>query len=391
MNNQNDPSFQRPTLPQPPVYQPRPIVGPPPPVYQNPSTVTPPPNPVGTPLQVEPVVDAPQQPVITNAPSNEVDEEFGRAYEVLLKMWEEYDQVMVGQSQLKESLTISLLTGGHLLLESVPGLAKTTAANTLALTMNGVFHRIQCTPDLLPSDIIGTEIYNPKTSEFTTELGPVHANFVLLDEINRSSAKTQSAMLEAMQEKQTSIAGVIHKLPKPFLVIATQNPIEQEGTYHLAEAQLDRFFMKETLTYASAEDELEILNRYESGQLGRKVKPVVSLEEVEHLQDVVQRVYITDALKVNIVNLVHATRHIEQYLGNEIGEMIEYGASPRASLALLAGAKASAFIRGRNHVIPEDIKAVAGRVLNHRVVLRYDAELTSHEVVEKLLTVVPVA
>lgn len=384
MNNQNNPTFQPPSLPQPPVYQPKPLISPPP-VYQNPSAAV-------SPTETEPVVElSAQQPVVNNIPNDEVDEEFGQAYEVLLKMWEEYDQIMVGQKQLKESLTISLLTGGHLLLESVPGLAKTTAANTLALTMNGIFHRIQCTPDLLPSDIIGTEIYNPKTNEFTTELGPVHANFVLLDEINRSSAKTQSAMLEAMQEKQTSIAGIIHKLPKPFLVIATQNPIEQEGTYHLAEAQLDRFFMKETLTYASPEEELEILNRYESGQLERKVQPVVTLEEVEHLQQVVQKVYITDALKINIVNLVHATRHIEQFLGDEIGDMVEYGASPRASLALLAGAKASAFIRGRDHVIPEDIKAIAGRVLNHRVVLRYDAELTSHEVVEKLLTVVPVA
>ena len=196
------------------------------------------------------------EPVETELPQNAHPINFSTAFETVMKINTEYDKTMVGQQKLKETLLISLLTGGHLLLESVPGLAKTTAANTLANTMSGKFSRIQCTPDLLPADIIGTEIYNPATSKFATELGPVHANFVLLDEINRSSAKTQSAMLEAMQEKQSTIAGKIHLMPTPFLVVATQNPIEQEGTYPLAEAQLDRFLRKETLTYSTPDEQV---------------------------------------------------------------------------------------------------------------------------------------
>ena len=354
-----------------------------------------PPRPVlgGSPVAAPVPVATPQPQIITAAdappPAKTL---FAEAYETVQKIVSSYDSVMVGQTRLKESLLIGLLANGHILLESVPGLAKTTAAHTIASSMGGKFSRIQCTPDLLPSDIIGTEIYNPKTGDFSTELGPVHSNFVLLDEINRSSAKTQSAMLEAMQERQTSIAGINHKLPAPFLVIATQNPIEQEGTYQLAEAQLDRFFIKETLTYSNHEEELEMLKRYETGQLNQKVTPVVTVEDVLKVQKAVSHVHIEEAIQAYIVNLVQATRQIEKFLGADVASYVEYGASPRASLALLSGAKASAFLRGREEVIPEDVKNIAGRVLNHRIVLKYNAytqNVTSEDIVQKLLSTIP--
>jgi len=325
-------------------------------------------------------------------PSDE-EAQFVKAQESIAKINAVYSQRMVGQNSLKQSLLIALLSGGHLLLESVPGLAKTTAAQTLALSVNGKFSRIQCTPDLLPSDIIGTEIYNQKTGDFKTELGPVHANFVLLDEINRSSAKTQSAMLEAMQEKQTSIGGVMHKLPRPFLVIATQNPIEQEGTYHLPEAQLDRFLMKEILTYSSAEEEFEILKRYDSGALDLDNSTVaIELSDVEHIQKIVKEVYVSDAIRSYIVNLVNATRTAETILSPDVAKYIEYGASTRASLALVSSARAVAVLDGRKNVIPDDVKAVAERVFRHRIILRYDAyihNITPEIIIEQLLNVVP--
>ncbi len=284
---------------------------------------------------------------------------------------------VVGQDNLRVALLVSMMTGGHVLLESVPGLAKTTAAETLAQAVEGTFKRIQCTPDLLPSDIIGTQIYDYAKGEFHTELGPVHANFVLLDEINRSSAKTQSAMLEAMQEKQTSIGGKKYELPRPFVVLATQNPIEQEGTYELPEAQLDRFLLKEVLAYPSAPEELEILKRIESGVLGGALEadtvPHVSIDTILTMQQVVQKVYIDDAIKTYIVQLVGATRAGAAVLPAETAKYIQYGGSPRASIAFQQVAKAIALLNGRDYVIPEDVKALRYSILRHRIILNFEA------------------
>lgn len=288
-----------------------------------------------------------------------------------------FSQRVVGQENLRTALLVSMITGGHVLLESVPGLAKTTAVQTLAASVHATFKRIQCTPDLLPSDIIGTQIYDYNKGEFRTELGPVHANFVLLDEINRSSAKTQSAMLEAMQEKQTSIGGKRYDLPKPFIVLATQNPIEQEGTYELPEAQLDRFLLKEVLSYPSPAEELEILKRIETGVIGSSPSeeglPKVELQSIERMQDMVKNVYIDDAVKSYIVKIVDATRNPRAVISDDTARYIQYGVSPRASIGFQQVAKALAIINGRDYVIPEDIKQLRYAVLRHRIILNFEA------------------
>lgn len=297
-----------------------------------------------------------------------------RAADVLSRITASYDEKVVGQKGLRDSLLVALITGGHILLESVPGLAKTTAAETLAAAVQASFKRIQCTPDLLPSDIIGTQIFDYTRSAFETQLGPVHANFVLLDEINRSSAKTQSAMLEAMQERQTTIGGVIHPLPTPFLVLATQNPIEQEGTYHLPEAQLDRFLLKEVLDYPSFADEVEILDRLDSGVFDREsTLPTVHLDDVLFLQDAAKRVYLDPAITNYIVSAVYVTRHAAQYIPADLAGCIEFGASPRASIAFSRAARALALLNGRDHVIPDDVKALRHVVLRHRIILGFEA------------------
>ena len=280
---------------------------------------------------------------------------------------------VVGQTRLQETLLIALLTGGHVLLESVPGLAKTTAAQTVAQAVGGRFHRIQCTPDLLPSDIVGTQVYNQHSGAFETQLGPVHANFVLLDEINRSSAKTQSAMLEAMQERQTSIGNRSYALPDPFLVLATQNPIEQEGTYPLPEAQLDRFMLKDVLDYPSPAEEAEVLRRIDAGVYGHPADPVVSIEDVRQLQRLVGRVYVDPAIVNYIVGITYVTRHPRDYIEQHLAGYIDFGASPRASIAFASAARARALVDGRNHVVPDDVKALTHRVLRHRVVLGFEA------------------
>ena len=279
---------------------------------------------------------------------------------------------MVGQYRLGTSLLIAIMCNGHILLESVPGLAKTTAAKTLTEAMNGSFSRIQCTPDLLPSDIIGTQIFNYQTNNFETKLGPVYANFVLLDEINRSSAKTQSAMLEVMQEHQTTIGGTVFKMPEIFTVIATQNPIEQEGTYLLSEAQLDRFIMKEKIDYPNQEEELEILNRIENNVFAKSA-PVVSLEDVKYLQLLVERVYVDPAIKKYIIAIIDATRHPEKFIGKELSQYITLGASTRGGIALMEVAKAVALMNGRNYVTPDDVKVLIYSVLRHRVTLNFAA------------------
>ena len=280
---------------------------------------------------------------------------------------------VVGQGRLQETLLIGLLTGGHILLESVPGLAKTTAASTLAHAVTGSFKRIQCTPDLLPSDIVGTQIFDVGKATFETQLGPVHANFVLLDEINRSSAKTQSAMLEAMQERQTSIGGKAYPLPEPFLVLATQNPIEQEGTYVLPEAQLDRFMLKDVLDYPTLEEEAEVLYRIDAGVFTSNQTAVIELEDVRRLQQLTRRVYVDPAIVRYAVGIVYVTRHAERYIDPAVARFIEFGASPRGSIAFTQAARARALLAGRDHVVPDDIKALAHRVLRHRVVLGFEA------------------
>ncbi len=302
---------------------------------------------------------------------------------------------IVGQSDLRESLLIGLLAGGHVLLESVPGLAKTTAANVLAESVHGRFQRIQCTPDLLPSDIIGTQIYDSATNSFVTQLGPVHANILLLDEINRSSAKTQSAMLEAMEERQTTIAGQAHPIAEPFLVIATQNPVDQEGTYPLSEAQTDRFLLKEIVRYPSPEEEVEVMARIDAGiyDKGQLAEPVVSLDDVLRLQDVVRHVYMDRALMLYASQLVNVTRHPAQVLPKEIARLVEYGASPRATIAFCKAARAQAVLSTRTHVLPEDIADLAHRVLRHRLILGFEAasaDVTPEVVIDAALRAVRV-
>jgi MoxR-like ATPase len=324
----------------------------------------------------------------TRVQPNQQDME--HAYRVIGAMSQEFAAKVVGQDYLRESLLIGLLTGGHILLEGVPGLAKTTAARVIADAISGQFQRIQCTPDLLPSDIIGTQIYNSTTNSFATQLGPVHANIVLLDEINRSSAKTQSAMLEAMEERQTTIAGQLHRIPEPFLVIATQNPVDQEGTYPLSEAQTDRFTIKEVLRYPSAQDEVEMMMRIDAGVYERKEKSraVVGLDEIQRIQQIVRNVHLDPALVAYVSQLVHVTRNSQHFLPPQLGRLVEYGASPRATIAFCRAARALAVLSGRNHVVPDDIHKLAHRVLRHRLILGFEAaaaNITSETVIDAVL------
>jgi MoxR-like ATPase len=302
---------------------------------------------------------------------------------------------VVGQNQLRESLLLSLLAGGHLLIESVPGLAKTTAARVIAESIHGGFRRIQCTPDLLPSDILGTQVYEAATNSFVTQLGPVHTNIVLLDEVNRSSAKTQSAMLEAMEERQTTIAGIEYPVPEPFLVIATQNPVEQEGTYPLSEAQTDRFMLKDVVQYPSVDDEVEVISRMDAGLYNKEhhTAPVVGVDEIRRVQDLVETVFMDRELIRYASRLVGVTRDPEQYLPANIARLIEYGASPRATIAFCRAARALAVVRGRNHVVPDDIARLAHRVLRHRLILGFEAasvQITADVVIDAVLTAVRV-
>lgn len=295
-----------------------------------------------------------------------------RSYEIIKNIRGYYSKKMVGQHKLGTSLLVSIMCNGHILLESVPGLAKTTAAKIMTEAVNGSFSRIQCTPDLLPSDIIGTQILNYSTNSFETKLGPVYANFVLLDEINRSSARTQSAMLEVMQEHQTTIGGKEYLMPEVFTVIATQNPIEQEGTYLLAEAQLDRFLIKEKLVYPTMEEEFEILNRIESDVFAVH-QAVATLSDISFLQNLVKQVYLDDSIKKYIIAIIDATRHPQNFISKELTEYITLGASTRGAIALMDVSKAIALINGRDYVVPDDVKALVHSVLRHRVTLNYAA------------------
>ena len=304
--------------------------------------------------------------------SNISREEIQKSNNIINAISNYYTSRMVGQKNLQISLLISLIAIGHILVESVPGLAKTTAAKVLTESCGGKFSRIQCTPDLLPSDIIGTQTYNAKTSEFETKIGPVCANFVLLDEINRSSSKTQSAMLEAMQERQISIGGENYKLPEVFIVIATQNPIEQEGTYLLSEAQQDRFIIKEVLNYPTATEELEVLNRIERNVF-QKGENVVNIKDIKYLQELSKKVYIDEVVKKYIISIVYATRNASKVIKPEIAKYVTNGASTRASIAFMEASKALALINGRTYVTPDDIKMLSHSILRHRIDLNFEA------------------
>lgn len=318
-------------------------------------------------------------------------EELSKAHDIISNIRDYYSSKVVGQKMLGTSLLVTLMCNGHILLESVPGLAKTTAAKVLTESVNGSFSRIQCTPDLLPSDIIGTQIFNYSTNSFDTKLGPVYANFVLLDEINRSSAKTQSAMLEVMQEYQTTIGGEVYPMPNVFTVIATQNPIEQEGTYLLSEAQLDRFIIKEKLFYPSQEEECEILNRMEKNVFANP-KAVATIDDVLFLQQLTRRVFISDAIKRYIVAIVDATRHVDTILGPELAQYIELGSSTRGAIALMDTAKAVAIIENRNYVTPEDVRRMLFGVLRHRITLNFAAvadQVTEEQILNAIIGAIP--
>lgn len=302
-----------------------------------------------------------------------------------------YNSKVVGQPFLGAAILVSMMSNGHILMESVPGLAKTTAAKVMTDAVNGTFSRIQCTPDLIPSDIIGTQIYNAMTNSFENKLGPVYANFVLLDEINRSSAKTQSAMLEAMQEHSVTIGGQNYKMPDVFVVIATQNPIEQEGTYVLSEAQLDRFLLKVKLDYPNPACEMEILNRIENGTLSDS-RAVASMQDMVFLQNLRKRVYVDNAIKKYIVDIVQATRNVDKLLPPELAQYVRMGASTRAAITFMEAAKAVAIINGRGYCTPDDVKTIRYAVLGHRISLNFSAiadGVTEEQIIDAIIGVVP--
>ncbi|WP_300728165.1 AAA family ATPase [uncultured Rikenella sp.] len=305
----------------------------------------------------------------------------------------EMGKVIVGQKHLVESLLIGLLSDGHILLEGVPGLAKTLAINTLSDAIDAKFSRIQFTPDLLPADLTGTLIYSQKNEEFTVKLGPIFANFVLADEINRSPAKVQSALLEAMQEHQVTIGDNTYRLPKPFLVMATQNPLEQEGTYPLPEAQVDRFMLKVKIGYPKKEEERLIIRQNMLGAAFPKAAPVVTTDAILQAREVVAQVYMDEKIERYIVDIIFATREPAEYGLDRLAMMIGYGCSPRASIALAKAAKAYAFIKRRGYVIPEDVRAVCPDVMRHRIGLTYEAEaenITSEDIITEILNAVEV-
>ncbi len=302
-----------------------------------------------------------------------------------LKM--EIEKVIVGQKYLIERLLVGLLANGHILIEGVPGLAKTMSVRVLSCAIKTKFQRLQFTPDLLPADLIGTLVYNPKDGNFTTKKGPIFANIILADEINRAPAKVQSALLEAMQERQVTIGENTFKLDEPFLVLATQNPIEQEGTYPLPEAQVDRFMLKINITYPTKEEEYKIMKRMAITDKKIEVTPVVGPEDIIRAREVVDEVYIDEKIERYIIDIVFATREPKDYKLNELVPLIQYGASPRASIYLAVASKAYAFIQGRGYVTPQDVKSIGADILRHRVIVSYEAEAeekTSEDIIRKI-------
>jgi len=304
----------------------------------------------------------------------------------LKDLTKEIGKAIVGQDYMVDRLLVALIADGHILIQGVPGLAKTMTVKTLSQAVDADFQRIQFTPDLLPADIIGTMIYNPKDGSFTTKKGPIFANIILADEINRAPSKVQSALLEAMQERQVTVGGETYMLPKPFLVLATQNPIEQEGTYPLPEAQVDRFMMKLEVTYPNKKEEKEILERMTTGK-SIEIKPVITPEKILQLREITSAIYVDEKVKDYILNLVFATRTPEDYNLKELKPLIAYGASPRASIMLTTASKANAFLRGRGYVTPDDVKEIGMDVLRHRVLITYEAEaenMTSEDIVKNI-------
>ncbi|MBR5711290.1 MAG: MoxR family ATPase [Thermoguttaceae bacterium] len=312
--------------------------------------------------------------------------------EKLTLLRQEIGKVLIGQKTMVDRLLIGLLTGGHILLEGVPGLAKTTAIKALAQALDSKFQRIQFTPDLLPADLLGTMIYVPGTGDFQTRKGPIFSNFILADEINRAPSKVQSALLEAMQEKQVTIGDSTYKLDDLFLVMATQNPIEQEGTYPLPEAQLDRFMLKVKITYPKPDEEMQVLNQA-LGAVAPKTSPVLSEADILSMKQTVEQLYIDDQIKRYILSIVQATRNPEDYDLKKLKPLIEYGGSPRATIYLAIAARAEAFLNGRGFVTPQDVKDIAYDVLRHRIIPTYEAEaegLTSENIIDAVLQAVPV-
>jgi len=297
------------------------------------------------------------------------------------------ESVIVGQKYLIERLLVGILANGHILLEGVPGLAKTLSVNVLAQAIRTKFQRVQFTPDLLPADLVGTLVYNPKDGNFTTKKGPLFANIILADEINRAPAKVQSALLEAMQERQVTIGDTTYPLPVPFMVLATQNPIEQEGTYVLPEAQMDRFMLKLKIGYPSKSEELEIMRRMAKTQQKIAVAAVVTPETILKARAVVDEIYVDEKIEKYVLDIVFATRNPEEYRLAELKDLIQYGASPRASIYLIVAAKAMAFINGRGYVTPQDVKSIGMDILRHRVIVSYEAEAedkTSEDIIKKI-------
>ncbi|KAB7791413.1 AAA family ATPase [Bifidobacterium leontopitheci] len=341
---------------------------------------------------------APARPMPAPASAALTQDDLGRARQLADRIRARFSQTLIGQTNLRESLILTLVAGGHILIESVPGLAKTTAAQTLATSVSGTFKRVQCTPDLMPSDLVGTQVFDFSTQRFTTQIGPIHANFVLLDEINRSNAKTQSAMLEAMAEGATTIGGERIALPKPFMVIATENPVEEEGTFNLPEAQMDRFMMKAVMTYPKPEEEtamLAMLTRRGTDMLDPQAisHDVLSIQDVEFLRSGARRVHVSDAIMRYAVDLAATSRGGGSTPIKGLSSLVRLGASPRASIALMRCGQANALLAGRDYVIPEDMKAIAHEVLRHRVILTFEAladGVTSDQVVDRIVETVRV-
>ncbi|WP_245531866.1 AAA family ATPase [Alloscardovia criceti] len=321
-----------------------------------------------------------------------------RAMQLAQRMRDRFAQGLVGQDELRESLILTLIAGGHILIESVPGLAKTTAARLLASCVSGTFKRVQCTPDLMPADLVGTQVFDFATQKMITQIGPVHANIVLLDEINRSSAKTQSAMLEAMAEGATTIGGERIALPQPFMVIATQNPVEEEGTYNLPEAQMDRFMMKTVMTYPTAAQEISMLSMLsnqpsDTVQFEHNEAQSISLSDVKYLRSAARSVHVSEEVKKYVVDIVATTRGMGSKPIKGLSSLVRLGASPRASISLIRVAQAQALINGRDYVIPEDVKSHARNVLRHRILMTFEAladGITSDQVIDTVTSTVPV-
>jgi len=304
------------------------------------------------------------------------------------KIKEEVGKIIVGQHKMVDLLIASILADGHVLIEGVPGVAKTLTAKLIAKTISVKYSRIQFTPDLMPSDVLGTSVYNLKTSEFNFKKGPIFSNIVLIDEINRAPAKTQSALFEVMEERQITMDGTAYIMERPFMILATQNPVDQEGTYPLPEAQVDRFMMKIHLDYLSKEEELQVMKRMSDMSFNYQVKPILTKKDITYLKQIINNINISDSLERYIIELVFATRTPKDYGLTDEANYILYGASPRASIHLNLGAKAIAFLNGRDYVLPEDIKEIAQDVLNHRIILNYEAEadgVTTRKIIDSIL------